>query len=335
MTVAVMHLSAASFAFASEDGTLLDVAQTAAPRNKQLNWNHLCRLLAYLIKVSDCEYPEVELEGVTVVALKRAKLIAVAVLFQPSPDLSLLRVGLHELTAKLAHTLTLPQQVWRVDTQKHSSTKGSCKGLRSQQDLYQLSNSVDKLDTQQWRQQLLLYPQPLLVQSCSVTNTLLAELHPLQGLVTLVQATDLPCKAPSLLAETSGEVQHSLLVACQLLVNQLLEGDGKSMQQPALAPAHARRMTMATVKAQGAICYIKQLNTFGCKLFVIVVCNTIGLCTSLVSCNRSKWVPDTQVAISTAEPCQILLGKAAIPHLVQMYLQSTSFRTKRFLSVHI
>ena len=335
MTVVVMHLSAASFAFASEDGDLLDVAQTAAPRIKQFNWIHLCRLLAYLVKVSNCEYPEVELEGVTVVALKRAKLIALAVLLQSSPDLSLVRVGLHQLTAKLAHTLTLPQQVWRVDTQEHSSIKGSCKGLRSQQDLYQLSNSVDKLATQRWRQQLLLCPQPLLVQSCSVTNTCLAELHPLQGLVTLVQATDLPCKAPPLVAEMSGEVQHSLLVTCQLLLNQVLEGDGKSMQQPALAPAHARRVTMATVMAQGAICYIKQLNTFGCKLFVIVVCNTTGLCTSLVSCTRSQRVPDPQVAISTAEPRQILLGKAAIPHLVQMYLQSTSFRTNRFLSVQI
>ena len=316
------------FVVTSEDGELLrTVCRTDAPR-QQLNFKHLCKLSAYLTQLCDYDYPEIALQGATIVASKASQFITMAVLLQPSPDTSAARLELQEFTACLAQVIDVHQQMPFNDICMHTDvTQRTVRCSQTSLTSTQLLDILAELD----RQQCLLHHLQPSSTADGVTHVHLIELHPLKGLITLRPAAA-SHDSQSIYA-LSAELQEGLLVACQLLSHyqSLQHSQGRKRQAPAALVAQARRPTLATVKSQCTQCSLKALNTLNGSLFLIAFCSVKLLPQAFTPVLHTA--QRTQSANRTSESVQLLLGKAAVPVSVQSFLKSSYGGIKNVLTV--
>lgn len=256
-----MTLSAPCFLVACEDGELLRTVCRADTPRQQLKFKHLCKLLAYLTQVCGYDYPVVELQGATVVALKTAKFITMAVLMQPGPDTSAARLELQEFTAHLTQAYGAHQEMPSSDMCMHPHmTQRTVKCSQSSLNPVQPLHILNELDKQQTHC-CLRHLQPLFTAD-GVTQVHLIELHPLKGLVTLHNSG-----SQSIIA-LSAEFEEGLHVACQLLLHY------QSSQHSQGRNSQARKFTLATVKSQGTQCSLKALNMLEGSLFLMAFYST-------------------------------------------------------------
>lgn len=327
-----MTLSAACFLVASEDGELLrTVCRAAAPR-QQLNFKHLCKLLAYLTQVCGYDYPVVELQGATVVALITAKFITMAVLLQPGPDTSAARLELQEFTAHLTQAYGAHQEMPSSDMCMHPHmTQRTVKCSQSSLNPVQPLHILNELDKQ--RTHCCLHHLQPLFTADGVTQVHLIELHPLKGLVTLRRAAALHNSGSQSIIALSAEFEEGLLVACQLLLHyqSLQHSQGGNSQAPANPLAQARKFTLATVKSQGTQCSLKALNMLEGSLFLMAFYSTELLPQAFIQ--NLHAAQHTMSAYRASESVQLLLGKTAVPVPVQHCLKSSYCKIKNLLTV--
>lgn len=315
------------FLLASMDGQLLHATDMFASQIQRVQRTYFCRLLAYVIKVSGCVSPEVELQGVSAVALKISDLVGIALSLEPNPDFSLERLQLQKFTAEHA-ALRSCQQSFPGDKHQHPDTRGRDTFPSSPLSCHRLQ-SPNKLDMQHCLVQCL---QPAL-QNSAVLHVHLAVLHPLRGIVSLAHAPNLPHTGSQSLSQLSGELQHGVLAACELLMHHQSGQQGKLVHRHAASQAEESYITMAAVGADGALCSLQLLEMLGYSFFLLAISDKGAQC----QIHYSKMVTaDARVdwtTRNTARPTQLLVGKGATPNQLQSCLQASSRRIKYYLTL--
>lgn len=308
-----MSSTSCCFLLASTNGTFLHATERLGPQGERVQWAYICRLMAYLLQISGCECPKLELQGLLVMAIQASDLVGIAVLFEPSPGFLLTRLQLlhfiaHQTTAVNPHHQATASNSYR-DMAERRATPRQHMSESSQLQLNQFDPQRQLLCVLGSMQLVLQYP--------AILHVNLAALHSSQGLVSFMQSSSV-CQSK---AQLSAELQQGMLAACQLLSHRTTTQDS----QPDLLKQLVKSgvwgaYTTAAVRVHNLLCAVVVLDVSGETLFLLAIC-------------KSKVVDKPDALPQVGRPIQVLLGQGAIPRHIRGCLQAISSTIQDQLSL--
>lgn len=269
---------------------------------QQVDWTQLSKLIAFLVKASACHSFELELQGLTVLAV-RARSLVVATCIEPGSGATLAALETLLFSSVMAQSV-------RDFCSTVPLASGCCsmfvdRGALSVREGEQTRQVFSDTFLQQQRIRMLDCLQPA-AQLTGVQQVALAWLAP-DGIRAVAQVPEQPALAPRDNQPHMAQLHYSIVTACNILLqNQISRsqssGHSRGLQSPAKYIEHTPKVTMASVAAQQASVGVKLLRMHDKPVFLVAICAGHMF---------------TSAALGQSHHCQVLVGRAAMPGQLQ------------------